>query len=574
MRSGCGPAAVDPSAPSTRTDVVSAGTVAFSVMRLGVLGPIVLDGVSGEVAVPGAKARQILTVLALWSPESMTLDRLIDVVWTEPPPAAAKTVQSHISRLRRALADAGAPGSLTGAGADYALELGDRLDTHVVAQLARRADAARAGGDAPLAAELYGQARELWRGELELPDTPGGEALRRAVGEQRLELAIAHLGALTEAGAADRAVAELGELVATDPFNERLWELRILALYRSGRPTEALRAVRDATRILAEEVGVVPGPGLRNLESAILAHDESLAATTVPAPVASTNRPSDIGYALAGRTHVAYRCFGTAGPPVLLLNPGMISIDALLEEPHLAGGVTRLADRRRVVAFDPRGIGLSDRAQPPETITIDDWVDDACAVLDRLDIHATHVFTSGPGGLVALTLAARLPERVRSLTLVNPFARFTTGDGYPYGIAADTWATMQTSMQSTDPTPGVDNLTLVSPSVASDPHYRAWWDSAGRRAASPATASTLVSTITSVDLRHLVPEVTAPSLVVVRRGCPAYDPGHGEFVAEHLPNVTVIRQHDVNEPWWIGDTNFILAAFEHFLTSLPPTPAS
>ena len=360
---------------------------------------------------------------------------------------------------------------------------------------------------------------------------------------------------------------ELGELVATEPFNERLWELRVLALYRSGRPTESLRAIHDVTSILAEQVGVAPGPGLRDLESAILAHDEALAGTAIPARVAFPTRFSDIGYPRAGSTHVAYRCFGTEGAPVLLVNPGMISIDALLDEPHLANGIARLADQRQVVSFDPRGIGLSDRTQPPETITLDDWVDDATAVLDRLGIEATHVFTSGAGGLIALSVAARHPERVRSLTLINPFVRFTTGDGYPHGMPSDTWRAIQRGMQSPDPTPGVDSLTLVSPSVAADPDYRAWWDNAGRRAASPATAATLVSTIAGVDLRHLLPQVTAPSLVVVRRGCPAYDPGHGEFVAEHLGQVTVARQHDINEPWWIGDTNFILTNFERFLAT-------
>ncbi len=534
-------------------------------MRLGVLGPLVLEGEAGEIVVPGVKGRQILTVLALWSPESMTLDQLIDVLWTEPPAAAVKTVQSHISRLRTALSDAGAGGSLTGGRRGYALELGDRLDTQVVAHHVRRADAARAGGDPRLAAELYGRARGLWRGDLELPDTLGGEALRRTDREQRTELAVAHLGAIIDAGAPEQAVVELGELVATEPFNERLWELRVLALYRSGRPTDALRAIHDVTSILAEQVGVAPGPGLRDLESAILAHDEALAGTAIPARVAFPTRFSDIGYARAGPTHVAYRCFGTEGAPVLLVNPGMISIDALLDEPHLASGIARLADQRQVVSFDPRGIGLSDRTQPPETITLDDWVDDATAVLDRLGIEATHVFTSGAGGLIALGVAARQPERVRSLTLINPFVRFTTGDGYPHGMPADSSRAIQRGMQSPDPTPGVDSLTLVSPSVAADPDYRAWWDNAGRRAASPATAATLVSTIADVDLRHLLPQVTAPSLVVIRRGCPAYDPGHGEFVAEHLADVTVARQHDINEPWWVGDTNFILTNFERFL---------
>ena len=518
-------------------------------MRLHVLGPLILKGALGEVAVTGVKTRQILTVLALSSPMQVTLDRLIDLLWVDPPPSAAKTVQAHVSRLRRALADAGASGSLIGGSAGYRLDLDDRVDAHVLAQLTRRAAAAREGGDPRVAADLFGQARELWRGEPELPDTPAGEALRRSLHDQRLALAIAHLGAVIDAGAPEAAVADLGALVAEHPLNERAWELRILALYRSGRPTDALRAYREVTSILADEIGVRPGPALCALEDAILMHDQTGFATTPDTRATVPNTLVDIAYARAGQTHIAYRCFGRGDTPVLLVNPGLISIDTLLDEPHMAAAIGRLADHRRVVAFDPRGIGLSDRTQSPETITIDNWVDDACAVLDAIQVGAAHVFASGHGALVAMAFAARHPDRVRSLTLVNAFARFTTSDDYPHGFDAEGFAAIQASMQSTDPNPGVDALTLISPSVASDQAYRQWWDTAGRRAASPAAAAALVTTMTRTDLRNILPAITAPCLVVVRRGCPIYDPGHGEFFARNLADVTVEQQHEINEPW-------------------------
>ena len=541
-------------------------------MRLNVLGPMILSSDVGEVAVTGVKTRQILTVLALSSPAQVTLDRLIDALWVDPPPSAAKTVQAHVSRLRRALADAGAPGALVGGRSGYRLDLGDRVDVHALAQLMRRAAAAHEGGDPRVTADLFGHARELWRGEPELPDTPGGDALRRRAHDQQLELAIAHLGALIEAGAPEAAVADLGALTANERLNERVWELRILALYRSGRPTDALRAYHEMTSILADEIGVLPGPALRALEEAILAHDHAGLAPTASTRATTPNTLAEIAYARAGRMHIAYRSFGDGDTPVLLVNPGLISIDALLDEPHMAGAIGRLREHRRVVAFDPRGIGLSDRTQPPETITIDDWVVDACAVLDAVGFDTVHVFGSGHGALVAMALAAQRHERVRSLTLVNAFARYTKTDDYPHGFDAEGFAAMQESMQSTDPHPGVDALTLISPSVASDQAYRRWWDAAGRRAASPAAAAALVTTMSQTDVRSLLPTIAAPCLVVVRRGCPSYDSGHGEFLAHRLAqvtDVTVERQHDVNEPWWIGDTNFIIGAFERFLESLP-----
>jgi DNA-binding SARP family transcriptional activator/pimeloyl-ACP methyl ester carboxylesterase len=564
MSSGCGPAAV----------------LAWRPMRLAVLGPTVLDGPDGEIALNGAKARQILTALALSAPERWSVDELIELVWAEPPPSAAKTVQAHVSRLRAALAAAGAPHALTGTGGGYQLQLGDRLDLHAVTQLTRRATAMREGGDARLAAELLADARRLWRGAPELPGTPAGDALRRRWDEQRTELAIAHLGALIEAGSADEAVAELGELVAEEPLHERLWELRILALHRSGRSTEALRAFQEISSLLAEEVGVVPGPALRALEAAILAHDDELLdgsaripSARIPSAPAVGLPVDDIAYARAGDTHIAYRCFGTGDGVVLLINPGLISVDTLLDESHMASAIGRLADGRRVVAFDPRGMGLSDRSQPPDDITIADWVEDACAVLDTLGLDEVDVFASGHGGLVAMMLAGEHGHRVRSLTIVNGFARFTRADDHPHGLDAAVFMQMQRSLQSIDSTPGVDALTLISPTVAADPVYRAWWDNAGRRAASPATAAALVTKMVSADVRRLLPAIEVPCLLVIRVGCPAYDPTHGEHLAANLVNaveLVVERHHDVNEPWWVGDTNRIVVAFEGFLRGLPP----
>jgi DNA-binding SARP family transcriptional activator/pimeloyl-ACP methyl ester carboxylesterase len=523
-----------------------------------------LQGETGTIAVAGTKARQLITVLALAAPEALTLDRLIDTLWSDPPPAAAKTVQAHLSRLRTALAHAGAPGAIMGGAAGYRLDLGQRVDVDELRRLTRRADAARAGGDHDAAAELFGQARRLWRGEPELPDTAAGSALRRRIDDQRRELAVGHLGSLIAAGAADQAAAELAELVVSDPLDERLWELRILALYRSGRPTEALRAFGDVRARLAEEVGVLPGAALRELEAAILAHrDVGPAPPARPAPTARA--ATDVAYVNVAGRHLAYRTFGSGSTPVLLLNPGLISIDTLLEEPHMARAIDRLAEDRCVVVFDPRGVGLSDRTQPPDTIDVDDWVADAVAVLDALGLDAVHVFAGGHGGLVGIRLSAAHGDRVRSLTLFNAFARFTRGDGYPHGPDPEVFAGIQASMQSADRAPGVDALTLISPSVAADPDYRAWWDSAGRRAASPAAAAVLVSTMVRADVRHSVAAIDVPTLVIIRRGCMFYDAAHGEYLAEHLGDVVVERHDDVNEPWWIGDTDLVVGAFERFL---------
>ena len=129
-------------------------------------------------------------------------------------------------------------------------------------------------------------------------------------------------------------------------------------------------------------------------------------------------------------------------------------------------------------------------------------------------------------------------------------------------------AAIQHGMQSPDPTPGVDSLTLVSPSVAADPDYRAWWDNAGRRAASPAAAASAASRRSPTSTSGISCHRSR------RRAWSSYDRGYPPTTlatASSSPStsadVTVARQHDINEPWWIGDTNFILTNFERFLAA-------
>ena len=133
------------------------------------------------------------------------------------------------------------------------------------------------------------------------------------------------------------------------------------------------------------------------------------------------------------------------------------------------------------------------------------------------------------------------------------------------------YASIQASSQRVDPGPGIDALTLISPSVAADPDYRQWWKTAGRRAASPTTATTLIRMMSHTDIRHLLPFTTAPTLVIVRTAVPAYDANHGRYIANHLPNAILIEQHDLNDPWFVGESNFVTDAIDRFLASLDST---
>ena len=230
------------------------------------LGPVRIAGRAGPVVLPARKTREVLVLLALAAPRPLSVTRLAEALWDEPPPSAVKTVQAHVSRVRAARRRPGARG-----GAGYVLDLGpDELDVLAVAEACRTARIAALDGDDAAAGAHYRRAEELWRGEPELPATVAGDAERARTAEERIGLAEAALAAAVASGDAAAAVGRLAELTARHPLHEELWDLRIKALYACGRQSDALAAYREARRVLVDEAGVEPGPALRATAAAVL----------------------------------------------------------------------------------------------------------------------------------------------------------------------------------------------------------------------------------------------------------------------------------------------------------------
>jgi WD40 repeat protein/DNA-binding SARP family transcriptional activator len=235
-------------------------------MHVYLLGPVEVTVDDGPVSLGGPKPRAVLAMLALEAGSTVSVDRLIDGLWGEEPPATAgKLVQLYVSNLRKALVTAGDADVIVTHGRGYELQL-DR--NHVdVARFER------------LLAQ--GAAREglsLWRGPAlaDIADQPFATVEARRLEELRAtacEMAIEHD---LDAGLHGEVLAELESLLAREPLRERLHAQRMLALYRSGRQAEALEAYRAARATLVEQIGVEPGPELRRLQEAILRQDPSL----------------------------------------------------------------------------------------------------------------------------------------------------------------------------------------------------------------------------------------------------------------------------------------------------------
>ncbi|MFF1908797.1 BTAD domain-containing putative transcriptional regulator [Kitasatospora sp. NPDC058218] len=245
-------------------------------LRFAVLGP--LRGWQGEVELSLGSPQQQSLLLALLfrSGRHVSGAQLIDDLWGDEPPARATgVVRTYVHRLRRVL---GAE-ALTSVGGGYLLAVGGGLDTARCESLLTEARARRADGHHPEAAAALRAALALWRGE-PMSGLPGpyAQRQRREWDERRLTVTELCLEAEVDGGRSTESVAELSAVVEEHPLRERLSELLMLALFRSGRQAEALAVYRAADRRLRTELGVGAGPGLRDLHGRILAADGSLAA--------------------------------------------------------------------------------------------------------------------------------------------------------------------------------------------------------------------------------------------------------------------------------------------------------
>lgn len=265
-----------------------------SELRFSVLGPV--RAWRGGESLPSGSPQQraLLAALLLRDGRTATASELIDAIWGDVPPSQAlAALRTYASRLRKVLS----VNALVSESGGYAIRVRrDALDLAVAQELATEAEKARAAGDRGQARVLINKSLGLWDGE-PLANVPGpyAENHRARLEEWRLQLLETRLDLDLEVGSHAEAVSELTALTAAHPLRERLRELLMLALYRSGRQAEALAVYADTRRLLAEELGVDPRPELSRLQQRILQADAKLARPSEePAPDPQVTRPAQL----------------------------------------------------------------------------------------------------------------------------------------------------------------------------------------------------------------------------------------------------------------------------------------
>jgi class 3 adenylate cyclase/predicted alpha/beta hydrolase len=266
-------------------------------------------------------------------------------------------------------------------------------------------------------------------------------------------------------------------------------------------------------------------------------------------------------YAKSGDVHLAYQAIGEGKRDIVLVLDWASHLEAVWEQPFVQEFITSLNRYARVLWFDMRGVGLSDRVVE-DAVAPEDWMEDVRAVMDSAGSKEATLVAHGHGSQMALMSAATHPDRVTSLVLINGFARFSRADDYPGGIPPAAADTLLEGIAQTWGT-GV-TAAYLGPSIASDPGVQEWYSRVERFAATPGTALAKMRAILSLDVRRVLPLVRAPTLVVQNRDDAFVRAAHGRYLAEHLPNARLLER-DSADHWPLPDPD-LLGAIEEFVT--------
>ena len=268
------------------------------------------------------------------------------------------------------------------------------------------------------------------------------------------------------------------------------------------------------------------------------------------------------GYAKSGDLHIAYQVAGD-GPIDLVYVPTWIGqIEVLTEEPTIAAFIDRLTRFARVISFDRRGSGLSDPWVGAPTL--EDQIDDVLAVMDAVGSERAAMMGSLEGGPLAMTFAASHPDRTTALILYTTFARTRWAPDYDWPPSdsdrakRNEWAIGQW---------GQGGVTVgIAPSRAEDPAFRRWAGKMERYSASPGTIRTILEVVGQTDVRHVLPTIRVPTLVMHRCEDSFLDVRHSRYLAKHIPGARYVELEGADGLFSVGDSEAILGEIEEFLT--------
>jgi pimeloyl-ACP methyl ester carboxylesterase len=269
-------------------------------------------------------------------------------------------------------------------------------------------------------------------------------------------------------------------------------------------------------------------------------------------------------YARSGDAHIAYQVVGDANLDLVLLPGAFSHVEHQWEEPSFARFLHRLASFSRLIVLDVRGTGLSDRAV--DLPTLEEQIDDILAVLEEVGSERAALFGLSQGGGLASLFAATHPARTSALVLFGAYARSMWAEDFSWGRTPEEYDEL---MRLADEGWGTGVfLPLVAPSAANDASFKVWLAKQERLAGSPGANLAFFRAQREADVRHVLPAIQAPTLVMQRREDAYRRVEHGRYLAETIPGATYIELPGRDNLPYVGDQEAILDEVQEFLTGV------
>ena len=328
---------------------------------------------------------------------------------------------------------------------------------------------------------------------------------------------------------------------------------------------------RTRSRIVIEENVEDEAVAPRSEREARAVIDVSPSSSNEPAASlpAALSRPPETMYARSGDVNIAYQVIGDA-PLDLVFVMGWVShLEYFWREPSFARFLLRLASFARLILFDKRGTGLSDRVPINELPTLEQRMDDVRAVMDAVGSERAALCGVSEGGPMCSLFAATYPEKTLALVMIGTYAKRIRDDDYPWAPTPEHRQEFFDEIR--EHWGGPVGLEERAPTVADDPEFRQWWATYLRMGASPGAALALTQMNAEIDVRPVLPSIRVPTLVIHRKDDQCLKVDEGRYVAERIPGARYVELPGRDHLPFVGDQDGILDEVEEFLTGVRHT---
>src|SRR5262245_48073428 len=275
-------------------------------------------------------------------------------------------------------------------------------------------------------------------------------------------------------------------------------------------------------------------------------------------------------YAKSGDVHIAYQVIGS-GPPDVVFVPGFVSnVEANWQSPARTKFFHRLASFSRVILFDKRGTGLSDRSS--KVFTLEQRMEDVLAVMDACGLERAALFGISEGGPMSILFAATYPERSTALVIFGGYAKRASAPDYTFGWREEDWDAFFANVDAHWGTPRGLDLNVWAPSIAHNERAAADMAAYMRASASPGATRAVMLMNRDIDVRSVLPAVRVPTLILHRTGDRNIRLEHARYMAERIPGARLAELSGEDHVPWVGDSDAVLDEVEEFLTGVRRGP--